>query len=213
MYFVELKRLIFNLVNVGTISETKSKDGKALVRVKVLERESDFLPIVSFGNSFKRHFIPARVGEQVVMFCPFGEANGGFIVRSIFNKNCKEPSGSNEHTEVIEYEDGTVLSYDTKAKELKVDASNKITIICKSASVTADTVNVTATTTHTGDVTINGKLTVSKQITGSGGLSISGGNGAQVDGDISTTGSISDSKGDLTGHGHNCSDGATAQAR
>jgi phage baseplate assembly protein V len=85
-------------------------------------------------------------GEQVVMFSPFGEANGGFILRSIFNKNAKEPALANEHTEVMEYEDGTVISYDTKAKELKINASDKITIICKAATVTADTVNVTATT-------------------------------------------------------------------
>jgi phage baseplate assembly protein V len=144
--FAELRRSINNIVCFGTVSQTKSTDGKALVRIKVMKRETDFLPVISFSNSFKKHFIPVRVGEQVVMFSPFGEANGGFILRSIFNKNAKEPALANEHTEVMEYEDGTVISYDTKAKELKINASDKITIICKAATVTADTVNVTATT-------------------------------------------------------------------
>ncbi|PHO10327.1 baseplate assembly protein [Malaciobacter canalis] len=128
MSFAELKRLIDNLVNFGTISETKSADGKALARVKVSDRETDFLPIASFSNSFKRHFIPARVGEQVVVISPFGEANGGFILRSIFNKHQKEPSGSNDHTEVIEYEDGTRFSYDIQAKVLTVDCVGDINI-------------------------------------------------------------------------------------
>jgi phage baseplate assembly protein V len=136
----ELKRLIGNIANYGTITQTKSSDGKSLARVKVGERETDFLPVVSISNSFKKHFIPIRVGEQCVMISPFGEANGGFIIRSIFNKGNKEPSLANETTEVMEYEDGTVITYDTKAKELKVNASDKITIICKSASVTANNV-------------------------------------------------------------------------
>ncbi|RYA23899.1 hypothetical protein CRU96_05690 [Malaciobacter halophilus] len=128
MSFAELKRLIDSLVNFGTISQTKSADGKALSRVKVSDRETDFLPIVSFSNSFRRHFIPARVGEQVIVVCPFGEANGGFILRSIFNKHQKEPRGANNYTEVIEYEDGTRFSYDTKAKVLTVDCVGDINI-------------------------------------------------------------------------------------
>ena len=158
-----------------------------------MDRESDFLPVVSFSNSFKKHFVPVRVGEQVVMFSPFGDASSGFIIRSIFNKGAKEPSLANEHTEVIEYEDGTVISYDTVAKELKVNASDKITIVCKAATITADTVDITATTSNTGDVTVNGNLT--------------------VNGDVSSTGSISDSVGDLTAHQHSTTDGATALPR
>lgn len=126
--FAELKRLINNIVSFGTISQTKSSDGKALARVKVMDRETDFLPVVSFSNSFKKHFIPVRVGEQVVMFSPFGEASGGFIIRSIFNKGAKESSLANEHTEVMEYEDGTVITYDTKAKLLKLDCAKDIII-------------------------------------------------------------------------------------
>lgn len=209
----EIKRLISNLVNFGTISETKSAEGKALARVKLANRETDFLPIASFSNSFKTHYIPARVGEQVVVFSPFGEANGGFILRSIFNKSSKEPIGSNDHTEVILYEDGTRFSYDTKAKELKIEASDKITIVCNAATVTASTVDITATTSNTGDVTINGKLTVTDLITGNSGLSISGGPGASIDGNIITTGNITDSKGDLTGHSHSDSDGGTSNPR
>ena len=178
--FAELKREIDNLVNFGTISQTKMSEGKALARVKLFERETDFLPVVSLSNSFKKHFIPVRVGEQVVVFSPFGDASSGFILRSIFNKGAKEPSLANNTTEVMEYEDGTVITYDTQAKELKVNASDKITVI-------ANSINITAKTTNNGDVTINGNLVVS--------------------------GNITDSRGDLTGHTHSTTDGATAEAR
>jgi phage baseplate assembly protein V len=155
----ELQRLINNIVTFGTISQTKVADGKALARVKVMDRETDFLPVVSISNSFKKHFIPIRVGEQCVMFSPFGEANGGFIIRSIFNKGSKEPSLANETTEVIEYEDGTVITYDTEAKLLKIDCVKDIKLKAKNISIEADNTNfVGGSVTHDG-TTIDKKHT------------------------------------------------------
>jgi len=137
----ELKRLIDNLVNFGTITQTKMADGKALARVKVMDRETDFLPVVSLSNSFKKHFIPVRPGEQCVVICPFGEASSGFILRSIFNKQLKEPTLANNTTEVIEYEDGTTFSYDTSSKELTVNCVGNINIVAKNISIKADNTN------------------------------------------------------------------------
>lgn len=205
----EILRLLGNVCQIGTITQTKSAEGLALAKVKIDDRETDFFPVVSKSNSFKKHYIPVRVDEQVAVFCPFGEANIGFIIPGLFNKSCKEPTGSSDVRETITYEDGTSIFYDTEAKELNINAVGKINVTCKSATVTADTVDITATTTNTGNVTINGTLTVSKQITGAGGMAISGGSGASFDGNINSTGSISvdgsisDSKGSLTNHSNN----------
>lgn len=209
----EYLRLLGNLCQIGTITETKSDEGLALAKVKIDDRETDFFPVINQSNSFKKHFIPIRVNEQVAVFCPFGEANIGFILRGIFNKSCKEPNGSNNKRETITYEDGTSFFYDTALKELNINAVGSVNIVCKTATVKADTLDITATTSNTGDVTINGKLTVTDLITGKGGLGISGGSGVAIDGDLNTTGAITDSKGDVTNHGHSCSDGGTAQAR
>lgn len=160
----EILRRIANIARFRTITQTKSADGKALARVKISEdAASDFLPVMNFSNSFKRHWIPVRVNEQVLVICPFGEADSGFIIRGIFNKGRKEHALSNDHTEVIDYEDGTVITYDTEAKELKIAAVGTI-------NITAANINIA------GPVNINGDLT--------------------------TTGSISDSIGSLTGHVH-----------
>lgn len=184
MSLAEISRRINNLARFRTVTETKSVDGKALARVRTGEKSvSDFLPVMNFSNSFKRHWIPVRVNEQVLVVCPFGEADSGFIIRGIFSKRQKEPVGANNTTEVMEYEDGTVITYDTQAKELKINAAGAVNIICINATVTASTVDVkastvdvTAATTHSGDVSIVGNLNVS--------------------------GNISDSKGSLTGHVH-----------
>ena len=147
MDIAELNNKVNNLIQIGTISEVK--EDKALARVDLMGRVSDFLPVLSQSNEFKKHFIPARVGEQVVVLSPFGEASGGVILRGVFNKSLKEPQAS-KSKEVLEYEDGTKISYDTQAKELKVEASDKITIIaggdvnitCSNATLKADKVLV-----------------------------------------------------------------------
>lgn len=212
----ELKRRLENIVQIGTISATKSKDGKALARVILdddedNQRVSKFLPVVSLANSFGKVYFPLRVNEQVLVISPFGNANSGFIIRSIFNKSCKEPNGANEHTAIVEFEDGTRISYDSKASDLKVDAVKSINIICKTATVTANSTTITSTTTHEGDVTINGKLKVTELIEGGDGIAIKGGEavgGAKFEcdinaKDINSDGEITDSKGSLTNHTNN----------
>ena len=124
----ELLRLISNLCSFGTVVETKSAEGLALARVKIDERVTDFFPVASRSNSFKKHYIPIRVGEQVAVFCPFGEANIGFILPSIFNKGSKEPIGASDSREVVSYEDGTTFYYDTKRKELNINCVGDINI-------------------------------------------------------------------------------------
>ena len=124
----EILRLISNVCSFGTIVETKSANGLALARVKIDDRVTDFFPIASKSNSFKKHYIPVRVGEQVTVFCPFGEANIGFILPSIFNKGSKEPTGASDTREVVTYEDGTTFFYDTKIKELNVNCVGDVKI-------------------------------------------------------------------------------------
>ena len=130
---VELKRRLENIVQIGQVSATKNQDGKALARVVVHDvgedkRVTDFLPVLSLANSFFRVFFPIRVGEQVLVISLFGDANKGFILRSIFNKSCKEPNGASENRTVIEFEDGTIIFYDTKSKKLDFNCVGDVSI-------------------------------------------------------------------------------------
>ncbi len=146
----ELRRLINNLIVVGTVTESKSADGVSLARVKILDRVSDFLPVVQTANSFKTHAVPVRPGEQVIVLSPFGNGDSGFIIGSIFNKGQKEPQGYGENKEVTEFSDGTIISYDTAAKLLDVNAVGDINITCKNA-----TINSTAATVNANSVTVD----------------------------------------------------------
>jgi len=178
----ELLRRLNNLISIGTVHSISKN--KKLAVVDVMGRKTASFPIMGDANTFKRKASPVRVGEQVAVFCPMGNSDFGFIIAGMFNIDCKEPDGFNENIEITEYEDGTTISYDVKAKELKINAVNKINIICKSANIQAESINIKATTTHKGDLTIDGNLKVSGDIKNKGDLTVSG--------------SIEDSEGDLT---------------
>ena len=108
----EFERKLNNIVQVGTVTEVKSADGLALARVNILGRVTDFLPVKMIGNSFIKVFIPVRVNEQVMVVCPYGNANSGFIIPSIFNESCKEPVGSSPDLAIVEFSGGVRIDSD-----------------------------------------------------------------------------------------------------
>lgn len=155
----ELERKINNLCQIGTISEvyttqrSKDHDDYALfAKVDVMGRTTDFFPVMSQEGKFKKHYVPPRTGEQVMLLCPFGNANMGYILRGAF-PNETEPithSPKDEETEYIRYEDGTEIEvslYDNKIKldtpmDIEIISQGDIDITCVNATVTATTVEV-----------------------------------------------------------------------
>gem|GEM_PF-1208482 len=125
-----------NIVKIGTIVELHNEN-KALVKVQISSRISDFLPVLMFANSFKKRWEPIRVKEQVVVLHPFGNANFGVVLRGICNKSCKEPNEVSSSCEVTEYEDGTRFSYDTKTKKLSISCVGNIELNAKSITIKA----------------------------------------------------------------------------
>ena len=129
-----------DLIYSGTIVETKTTGDKSLAIVNVLGRKTDWLPVLQQANSFKRKYTPIRTGEQVTVLI------NRYVLRSIFNVDCKEPEGANDHTEITEYEDGTRVMYDSQEKIMGIEAVGTINVF-------ADTANVFA---NKGDVKIDG---------------------------------------------------------
>jgi len=152
-------------VLLGTIVESKAKDGKAMVRVSVYERVTAFIPYSGgIANSFVKVWIPPQVGEQVTVVSMHGNPDYGVAFPSIFNTSCKEPEGANANTMIVDAGDTRIES----------DGS---TVKVTAAKVLLDTPMVETT------------------------------------GDLVVAGNITDSRGDLTGHQHSTTDGATAVPR
>ena len=108
----ELERKINNIVQIGTVTEVKSANGLALARVNLLGRVTDFLPVFLWANDFVKVWMPIRVGQQVAVLSPFGNANSGIILPSVYNKSCKEPSGASDENVVIDFSGGVRIDSD-----------------------------------------------------------------------------------------------------
>ena len=122
------------LIQAGSVIEVHGS--QALVKVNVLGRETDWLPVLQQANAFKKHYVSMRLGEQVVVLA------NRYVVGSIFNTDCKEPSGSSNATDIVEYEDGTRFEYNTQSKTLVISCVGDVTVTCKNAVIDADSVAV-----------------------------------------------------------------------
>lgn len=193
------------IAQAGTVIDVKPNH--SLVRVNVLGRETNWLPVLQVANAFKRGAIPLRVGQQVVVLV------NRYVVGSLFSMDCPEPDGYADTIEITEYEDGTCVTYDTANKQMTINAVGDISIIASGdvtveaamSTVTAANAVVNADTSINGNATINGDLIVSghaqagtAMITGIcavGGLSASGG------GSVSATGGMRIKNGDIEADG------------
>ena len=146
----DLKRRLGAMVSFGTVVESRAAGGKALVRVAVYERVTDWLPVASLSNSFFRLWVPPLVGMQVTVISPGGDADYGIVIPAIFNTSCKEPVGAGADNAILEA-GGNRVVFDS--------------------------------------------------------------NNINMSGDLVVSGDIRDSRGDLTGHTHTTTDGATAKER
>lgn len=184
---------------VGIISEICGNKARVAINSMI----TDFLPVVQIGNEFVRVWTPIRVGEQVSVIPIRGDLNSGIVLRSLYQEAFK-PSDTNTKKATMEFEDGSLISYDTASSTLEVlsqkviniNVSKNVNITCENATINASkAINATTQTTTITSPTVLIKGNV------------------RIDGNLSTTGNINDSRGDLTGHSHNDSDGATSLPR
>lgn len=139
-----------NLIQAGTVVEADS--AKALVKVDVLGAVSAWLPVVMQASSFKKHWVGLRVGMQVVVFA------NRYVLGSIYNQDCAEPNGASDNTDIMEYEDGTRVVYDSTAKTLTIDCVGDIQIKAVNARLEAESATVIASKVdvQSTDIQLNG---------------------------------------------------------
>lgn len=144
------------MIDCGTVAKSKSNKGQSVVKVNLLGRLTEWLPVLQEADSFKRKYRPIRKGTQVIVLA------NRYVVGALFNQDCSEPDGANDHIDITEYEDGTRIKYDTKIKVLTVIAAGDVKIKTKGnaeidagkeAKVTAPLVNIDG---DAGDVKIGG---------------------------------------------------------
>ncbi|WP_142847083.1 phage baseplate assembly protein V [Telmatospirillum sp. J64-1] len=201
----ELYRKLSNLIGLGTIAEVDHSSAR--VRVEINGRVSGWLPYpADIGNNYIR-WRPLRAGTQVLLACPAGDPANAVIVQILYSQPLPPP-GDEAGRDLVQFNDGTTLQYDSDARVLTVVSAGKIAIQAADAvdltaggavtisaaapvSISAPSISMTGTT---GGASLTGNFTLT------GSLSITG--DISTNGNISATGTIMDGGGNSNHHTH-----------
>jgi phage baseplate assembly protein V len=146
----ELHRLIQNLVRIGIIEAVDAS--RCLCRVKIGELTTGWLDMpVDIGANYK-HWRPLRVGTQVLLACPGGDVSAGVIVAMLFSNDLAAPA-SDEQLDMVEFDDGTQLQYNSQSHQLSINCTGAVSISCTDATITAAG---SAKVEASGDVSLSG---------------------------------------------------------
>lgn len=156
----EMNRSISNMIRVGNIRAVDVANAR--VRVAFGGCVSDWLPWGTSRAGNRRDWTAPNVGEQVMVFCPFGDPTQAVVGPSIFQDDFSAPATSADQDTTV-YPDGTTVDYNSATNTLTVTVagSGNVVINCKVATVKADT----SVTIDTPETTCTGNLTVKKSFT------------------------------------------------
>lgn len=112
----ELNRRLENLIRLGTIAQVDH--AARTLRVQSGGLLTNWLPWpADIGRNYRR-WRPLRIGTQVVLACPSGDPAQAVIVQVLYTDALNAPS-STPSMDLIEFEDGTVIEYDSNTHQLR----------------------------------------------------------------------------------------------
>ncbi|KZX00999.1 hypothetical protein JL49_08050 [Pseudoalteromonas luteoviolacea] len=153
----ELMRRFANMLMLGTIEEVDHDTQK--VRVKVGELVTGWLPWpAELGRNFIR-WRPLKPGIQCLIACPAGEPTQAVIIQLLYTTEFHSPSIS-EHMDVLTFNDGTHIQYDSENSVFDVNCAKDVTINI-AGNVTAHVVgDVVATVDGSTSITSAGDFNI-----------------------------------------------------
>jgi len=159
----ELNRQLINLLQIGTIESVNTVDKTCRVQIgDLLTGELD-MP-AEIGRNFVR-WQPLRVGTQVLLASPGGDISAGVIVAKLYSNDLTPPTTA-ETDDVIAFDDGTTVSYNSESHRLSIDCAGPVAVSCTDASISA---SGNATVEAGDDANIKG-ATVTLQDGAAGGV-------------------------------------------
>jgi len=207
----DLQRRLHNVASYGTIAAVDN--GRGMVRVNVAGRLTDWLPTPGLVGQNFRGSAPMREGTQVLMTCPSGDPANGVLSAVLYSDGLPPPDTSGD-VDVILWNDGARVSYDSAAQALLVDVpvGGKVTTRVGAASIETTDEGITlkvggASFTITGAAITIQAPTISMAAGGGAGNATLAGNFAMqgqlaVTGDVSASGTVMDSGGNSNHHTH-----------
>lgn len=163
----ELNRQLNNVVRIGTIKQLDLANARA--KVSVAGCTTDWLPWGTNRAGKRRDWSPPVIGEQVILFAPYGDLGQAVIGQSIFQDDHTAPAASADQETTV-FPDGTTFEYDsaTNTYTQTVAGSGNWVFNLKDAQINTETATVAASTSvtlDTPDTYCTGNLTVAKSLT------------------------------------------------
>ncbi len=133
----DIQRMLANMIRIGVIEELDAANAR--VKVNVSGQVTDWVPWGTDAAGRVRKWSPKQVGEQVVLFSPYGDMSQAIVGFSLFQDQFPA-NDNNMGRETATFADGTTASYDQKAGTMKITVAGAglVNVECKTATVTAE---------------------------------------------------------------------------
>ena len=195
----EMNRQINSLIRIGIVQKLDAAGAR--VRVAVGGCLTDWIKWGTPRAGNRVDWSPPRVGEQVMLFAPYGDLTQAVVGFSMYQEG-SEPPASVGTQEATVFPDGTTFVYDSESNTYTqtIAGSGNWVFNLKNAQVNTETAEVKATDSITLDspeTTVTGNLTVSKNFTMGGE-----GSTATINGSVSITGDSLTHNGKNVGSDH-----------
>lgn len=207
----DTQRRLHNLAAYGTIAAVDH--GRGMVRVDVAGRLTDWLPAPGLvGHNF-RGAAPMRVGTQVLVTSPSGDPANGVLAAILYSAGLPPPDTSG-NVDVILWNDGARVEYDSAAQSFLLDVPAGGTVTTRVGAASIETTDEAITLTVGGSsitITAEGIFLAGPTV----GMTAGGGSGnatlagnftmegqLAVTGDVSASGAVMDSGGNSNHHSH-----------
>jgi phage baseplate assembly protein V len=141
------------LIRFGTIASVDLAAKRCTVTIDD-DFETPPLRWIAARMGKTRVWSPPSAGEQVVLLCPGGEIAAAVALTGLIGDDFDAPS--TEPIDLIQFDDGSKLSYDAEASELVFALAGKLRIEAP------DGIEIT------GDVTVTGKIEASDDVLADG---------------------------------------------
>ena len=166
----ESERIAGNMIRVGVVTQVDAANTRAKMKVGGLD--TDWLPWGVARAGGTRTASAPTVGEQRLVFSPYGDTGQAVIGQAIYQDDHAAPTATADE-DVTVYPDGTRVSYRSDTNTLQIDVSGdaKVIVNCKQATVRAET----SVTLDTPETSLTGNLTVAGNATFSGSSVTHGG--------------------------------------
>ncbi|MBC7907034.1 MAG: phage baseplate assembly protein V [Rhodospirillaceae bacterium] len=146
-------RTIENLLSIGTIAAVDYGAVPPQVCLDIAGRTTGWMPVpADIGRNFRR-WRPLRVGTQVLAACLSGDPAQAIIIQIMYTTagaTPLPPPEVGEAVDVIQWDDGTLIRYDSAAHKMRVLSVGDLSLEAPNGTIVVDGKNLVLRTGEDG---------------------------------------------------------------